>query len=107
MINNLKDENLLLPLGCMVCVTGVSGSGKSSLNHGTLSSIIKRELYKSKNLHWVMPDNSNYYQIAHKTFSNSLKRWGANKYEPIIIILFFLTAYNLDILLPLSNAFFL
>tara|TARA_Y100000817_G_scaffold70888_1_gene54129 strand:+ start:14152 stop:16989 length:2838 start_codon:yes stop_codon:yes gene_type:complete len=46
--NNLKDVNLILPLGCMVCVTGVSGSGKSSLIHGTLSSIIKRELYKSK-----------------------------------------------------------
>ena len=46
--NNLKDVNLILPLGCMVCVTGVSGSGKSSLIHGTLSSIIKRVLYKSK-----------------------------------------------------------
>tara|TARA_Y100000768_G_scaffold385741_1_gene372519 strand:+ start:20 stop:1549 length:1530 start_codon:yes stop_codon:yes gene_type:complete len=46
--NNLRDVNLILPLGCMVCVTGVSGSGKSSLIHGTLSSIIKRELYKSK-----------------------------------------------------------
>ena len=43
--NNLKDVNLILPLGCMVCVTGVSGSGKSSLIHGTLSSIIKKELY--------------------------------------------------------------
>ena len=32
----------------MVCVTGVSGSGKSSLIHGTLSSIIKKELYKSR-----------------------------------------------------------
>jgi putative glycosyltransferase (TIGR04372 family) len=48
------------------------------------NTILDEELYKSKNLHWVMPDNSNYYQIAHKTFSNSLKRWGANKYEPII-----------------------
>ena len=46
--NNLRDVNLILPLGCMVCITGVSGSGKSSLIHGTLSPIIKRELYKSK-----------------------------------------------------------
>ena len=46
--NNLRDVNLILPLGCMVCITGVSGSGKSSLIHGTLSPIIKKELYKSK-----------------------------------------------------------
>ena len=29
--NNLKDVNLILPLGTFICVTGVSGSGKSSL----------------------------------------------------------------------------
>ena len=46
--NNLSDVNCSIPLGCMVCVTGVSGSGKSSLIHGTLSSIIKKELYNSR-----------------------------------------------------------
>ncbi|MBU3680878.1 MAG: excinuclease ABC subunit A, partial [Flavobacterium sp.] len=34
--NNLKNVTLRIPLGCLVCVTGVSGSGKSSLINGTL-----------------------------------------------------------------------
>ena len=46
--NNLMNVNLSLPLGCLICITGVSGSGKSSLVHGTLSSILKKELYRSK-----------------------------------------------------------
>ena len=46
--NNLLGVNLSLPLGCMVSVTGVSGSGKSSLIHGTLASHLKRKLYNSK-----------------------------------------------------------
>ncbi len=46
--NNLKNVNISIPLGCMVCVTGVSGSGKSSLIHGTLSAHIKKVLYNSR-----------------------------------------------------------
>ena len=46
--NNLKNIDCSFPLGVMVCITGVSGSGKSSLIHGTLSRIIKKELYKSR-----------------------------------------------------------
>ncbi len=34
--NNLKDVDVAVPLGCLVCVTGVSGSGKSSLVMETL-----------------------------------------------------------------------
>ena len=46
--NNLKDVNCEFPLGKLICVTGVSGSGKSSLIHGTLSTIIKKELNRSR-----------------------------------------------------------
>jgi len=46
--NNLKDVNLEIPLGCMVCVTGVSGSGKSSLIHETLYPLLNRHFYNSK-----------------------------------------------------------
>jgi len=46
--NNLKNINCKFPLGKLICVTGVSGSGKSSLIHGTLSSIIKKEIYRSR-----------------------------------------------------------
>ena len=45
--HNLKDVDLKLPLGMFVCVTGVSGSGKSSLINGTLHPILSREFYRS------------------------------------------------------------
>ncbi|GJM27392.1 MAG: UvrABC system protein A [Cyclobacteriaceae bacterium] len=46
--HNLQQVNLQLPLGKMICITGVSGSGKSSLVHDTLIPILKQKLYKSK-----------------------------------------------------------
>ena len=46
--NNLKDVDLTLPLGKMLCITGVSGSGKSTLIHDTLFPIINRHFYRSR-----------------------------------------------------------
>ncbi|MBE6334820.1 MAG: excinuclease ABC subunit UvrA [Bacteroidales bacterium] len=43
--NNLKGVNLELPLGMFVCVTGVSGSGKSSLINNTLYPILAEHFY--------------------------------------------------------------
>lgn len=43
--NNLKNVDLSLPLGLMICVTGVSGSGKSSLINETLFPILNRHFY--------------------------------------------------------------
>ena len=40
--NNLKNVNVDIPLGCFVCVTGVSGSGKSSLINQTLYPYIQK-----------------------------------------------------------------
>ena len=45
--NNLKNITLRIPLGKFVCITGVSGSGKSSLIHGTLVPLLQQHLYKS------------------------------------------------------------
>ena len=45
--NNLKNVTLKLPLGKFVCVTGVSGSGKSSLINDTLQPLISQKLYRS------------------------------------------------------------
>ncbi|MFT4784994.1 MAG: excinuclease ABC subunit A [Cellvibrionaceae bacterium] len=46
--HNLKNVTLALPLGKMICVTGVSGSGKSSLIHETLYPILRKFFYKSR-----------------------------------------------------------
>lgn len=45
--HNLKDVTLEIPLGCFICVTGVSGSGKSSLINETLYPILRQNLYHS------------------------------------------------------------
>lgn len=45
--HNLKGITLRIPLGKLVCITGVSGSGKSSLVHATLLPILQQHLYKS------------------------------------------------------------
>ncbi len=46
--NNLKNVTVRIPLGQMVCVTGVSGSGKSSLINQTLYPILSQKFYRSK-----------------------------------------------------------
>ncbi len=45
--NNLKDVNVQFPLGLFICVTGVSGSGKSSLVNETLHPILSQKFYRS------------------------------------------------------------
>lgn len=45
--NNLKNVTVDIPLGMLVCVTGVSGSGKSSLINDTLRPVLGRELYRA------------------------------------------------------------
>jgi len=46
--NNLKEIVVEIPLGVFTCVTGVSGSGKSSLINGILSPALCQKLYRSK-----------------------------------------------------------
>ena len=46
--NNLKNVKVSIPLGKMVCVTGVSGSGKSTLINQTLYPILSQRFYRSK-----------------------------------------------------------
>ncbi|HEY1045488.1 MAG TPA: excinuclease ABC subunit UvrA [Bacteroidia bacterium] len=46
--HNLKSVNVEFPLGNFICVTGVSGSGKSSLINETLYPILAKHVYNSK-----------------------------------------------------------
>ena len=45
--NNLKSVDVTLPLGTLICVTGVSGSGKSTLINETLQPILSQHFYRS------------------------------------------------------------
>ena len=45
--NNLKNIDVEFQLGKLICVTGVSGSGKSSLINQTLYPLLSREFYNS------------------------------------------------------------
>ena len=45
--NNLKNIDVSFPLGVMTCVTGVSGSGKSSLVNSILHQVLARELNRA------------------------------------------------------------
>ena len=45
--NNLRNVDLRLPLGTFTCVTGVSGSGKSSLIEQTLAKAVSRQLHRT------------------------------------------------------------
>jgi len=45
--HNLKNVDLELPLGKLICITGVSGSGKSSLISETLYPILSKHFYRS------------------------------------------------------------
>jgi len=46
--HNLKNIDVKIPLGKFVCITGVSGSGKSSLMNDVLARALMRKFYKAK-----------------------------------------------------------
>ncbi|TDJ05265.1 MAG: excinuclease ABC subunit UvrA [Deltaproteobacteria bacterium] len=55
--NNIKNLNVKIPLGGVVCITGVSGSGKSTLIHDILVPAVKENLANEKNKIIFSKDN--------------------------------------------------
>jgi excinuclease ABC subunit A len=58
-IHNLKHVDARIPLGALTCVTGVSGSGKSSLVHDVLARSVRRSLHLGSlaSDHWSLVSN--------------------------------------------------
>ncbi len=54
--NNLKDIDVEIPLGIMTCVTGVSGSGKSSLVNEILYKRLAKELNRARSIPGIHKD---------------------------------------------------
>ncbi|HET7369816.1 MAG TPA: excinuclease ABC subunit UvrA [Gammaproteobacteria bacterium] len=61
--NNLKNVDVTIPLGLLVCVTGVSGSGKSTLINDTLYRYIAREINRASTDHAPCDDIEGLDQI--------------------------------------------
>ncbi|MGD9213962.1 MAG: ATP-binding cassette domain-containing protein, partial [Desulfobacteraceae bacterium] len=61
--NNLKNIDVRIPLNRFVCVTGVSGSGKSSLVKATLYHEVRQRLRKKSDTHAVCRDVENWQSI--------------------------------------------
>lgn len=61
--NNLKNINVKIPLGVFTCITGVSGSGKSSLINQTLYPVIANQLYHSTHVEGRYEDIENLESI--------------------------------------------
>lgn len=61
--NNLKNVNVDIPIGLFTCVTGVSGSGKSSLINQILYKRLARELNKSKIVAGIHKDIKGYEKL--------------------------------------------
>lgn len=59
--NNLKEVDVNIPLNCLTCITGVSGSGKSSLVHEVLIPAIKNYMESGLN---PIHDRENYRAIS-------------------------------------------
>jgi excinuclease ABC subunit A len=65
--NNLKSIDINIPLGGLVCISGVSGSGKSSLIHKVLTPALRSKLLKQ-----TIPYNANYKSITGAEHIHSL-----------------------------------
>lgn len=75
-LHNLKNVNMKLPCGTMICITGVSGSGKSSLILQTLFPAIKKSIYGGGESKKEASENKKLY--------SSIK--GTNNFDKVIDI---------------------
>ena len=79
--NNLKNVDVTIPLHMLVAVTGVSGSGKSSLVHEVIFKALERELGKDGR---PMNDESDAPGAAEKTLWKTLER--AHQLNQVVLV---------------------
>ncbi|MCX7955278.1 MAG: excinuclease ABC subunit UvrA [Bacteroidales bacterium] len=81
--NNLKNIDVAIPLNLFICVTGVSGSGKSSLICDTLFPALRNKLYK-KNIPSLPYEDIKGYEFIDKVFIIDQKPIGKSPRSNIV-----------------------
>ena len=77
--NNLKNLDLDIPLSCLVGVSGVSGSGKSSLVTDTIYPLLAHAIYKESK-------SEDSYSSGNKQIGNYSKAYGVDKIQRVLQI---------------------
>jgi len=103
--NNLKDVNLKIPTGVFICVTGVSGSGKSSLINQTLVPALQSLLNRRYDIKSLPYQDLRRYDLISKVININQKPIGRTpRSNPATYITLFTAIRELFASMPLAKA---